>query len=106
MASNTLCWVPIWSRNQLGLEHVVVSDMAADSSFLAFDEDGEPFRLAYRLGWNNAGILRQRSSRHRKALIVAPCRLTLMATGVGGVHRASTSPTSTGASISTSGRRR
>lgn len=59
MASNTLCWVPIWSRNQLGLEHVVVSDMAADSSLLAFDEDGEPFRLAYRLGWNNAGILRQ-----------------------------------------------
>lgn len=57
MASHTLCWIPTWSKSGLGLEHVVVTEMAADSSLLAFDEDGEPFRLAYRLRWDDTGML-------------------------------------------------
>ena len=55
----TVCWVPIWSRDGLGLEHVLLAGNAADSSLLAFDEDGEPFRLAYRLRWDDNGLLQQ-----------------------------------------------
>ena len=55
----TVCWVPIWSRDGLGLEHVLLAGNAADSSLLAFDEDGEPFRLTYRLRWDDSGLLQQ-----------------------------------------------
>ena len=59
MAHHTVCWVPIWSQNGLGLEHVLVAGNTADSSLLAIDEDGEPFRLVYRLRWDDAGLVRQ-----------------------------------------------
>jgi len=55
----TVCWVPIWSRDGLGLEHVLLAGNAADSSLLAFDEDGEPFRLTYRLRWDDNGLLQR-----------------------------------------------
>ena len=59
IALHTVCWVPIWSQNGLGLEHVLVTGNVADSSLLAVDEDGKPFRLAYRLQWDDAGLLQQ-----------------------------------------------
>ena len=37
--------------------HVLVAGNVADSSLLAFDDDGDPFRLAYRLRWDDAGLL-------------------------------------------------
>src|SRR5687767_2723601 len=55
----TVCWVPTWSKIHLGLEHVLLAGNTANSSLLAFDEDGEPFRLAYRLRWDDRGLLRQ-----------------------------------------------
>lgn len=33
----------------------MLEDNGADSVLLAVDEDGVPFRLAYRLGWNDQG---------------------------------------------------
>lgn len=59
MTVHTLCWVPTWSRAGLGLEHVLVTERRADSALLAIDEDGVPFRLAYRLRWDDAGLLRE-----------------------------------------------
>jgi hypothetical protein len=56
-APHTVCWVPTWSRNGLGLEHVLLAGNTADSSLLAFDEDGEPFRLTYRLHWDDRGLI-------------------------------------------------
>ena len=57
--TRTVCWVPAWSLGSLGGEHVLVTANTADSSLLAFDEDAEPFRLAYRLRWNESGALLQ-----------------------------------------------
>ena len=70
MAPHTICWVPIWSPNGLGLEHVLVAGNTADSSLLVFDEDGEPFRLAYRLRWDDAGLLQHAELQASKGLQV------------------------------------
>jgi hypothetical protein len=57
----TLCWTPIWNPDHqgVGLEHLLLSDRAADSVLLAVDEQQGPFRLAYRLTWDDAWRLRQ-----------------------------------------------
>src|SRR5688572_30010224 len=57
----TLCWTPIWNSDHegVGLEHLLLSDRAADSVLLALDEQQGPFRLAYRLTWDDAWRLRQ-----------------------------------------------
>src|SRR5512141_2357436 len=56
----TVCWTPLWNQNQqgVGLEHLLLSEHAADSVVLAFDDLYGPFRLAYRLTWNEAWQLR------------------------------------------------
>lgn len=54
----------------MGLEHVIVGARHADSALLAVDEEGEPFRLAYRLQWDEQGLLRQadlEAHRHAQA---------------------------------------
>jgi hypothetical protein len=56
---HTVCWVPTWSRDGLGLEHVLLEGNTADSSLLAVDEDGEPFRLTYRLRWDDSGLIQR-----------------------------------------------
>lgn len=38
----------------MGLEHLLLAEHAADSVVLAFDEKHGPFRLAYRLRWNDS----------------------------------------------------
>lgn len=50
----------IWGRNHegTGLEHLLLQARAADSIVLAFDEHGRPFRLAYRLAWDESWRLR------------------------------------------------
>ena len=52
----TVCWVPLWHREcpGVGLEHLVLGEHSADSVVLAFDEASRPFRLAYRLAWDDA----------------------------------------------------
>lgn len=63
---HAVCWISTWSRQAFGLEHVLLVGNAADSSLLAFDEDGEPFRLTYRLRWDDSGLLRHAELRALK----------------------------------------
>lgn len=52
----TICWTPIWNkyREGVGLEHLLLTERVADSVVLAFDEEHGPFRLTYRLIWNES----------------------------------------------------
>jgi uncharacterized protein len=55
----TVCWIPTWSPNHVGhgMEQATLMADSADSVLLAFDEDGAPFRLTYRLRWDHRGRL-------------------------------------------------
>ncbi len=57
----TICWTPTWNeeREGVGLEHLLLAERAADSVVLAFDEEEGPFRLTYRLTWDDAWRLRE-----------------------------------------------
>jgi uncharacterized protein len=50
----TICWQPTWNSASegLGLEHLLLTPGMVESVILAIDEDGEAFRLAYRLLWD------------------------------------------------------
>ena len=52
----TICWVPIWNKDRegVGLEHLLLAERVADSIVLAFDEEHGPFRLTYRLRWDES----------------------------------------------------
>ena len=56
---HAVCWSPTWSPGHIGhgLEQVTLTQSSADSVLLAFDEDGTPFRLSYRLGWDHRSRL-------------------------------------------------
>ena len=57
----TICWTPIWNkgREAVGLEHLLLTEGVADSVVLAFDEEKGPFRLTYRLTWDESWQLRE-----------------------------------------------
>lgn len=59
-ATRTICWTPLWNKNRegAGLEHLLLKERAADSVVLAFDEERGPFRLTYRLTWDESWQLR------------------------------------------------
>lgn len=65
----------------IGLEHLLLAEWSADSIVLAFDEEHGPFRLTYRLAWDESWQLRD------AALVVATDRstrsLTLQTDGPG-----------------------
>src|SRR5262245_29507160 len=56
----TICWTPIWNkaRGGVGLEHLLLAERGADSVVLAFDETRGPFRLTYRLSWDESWQIR------------------------------------------------
>ena len=56
MHKRTICWTPTWNKDRegLGLEHLLLAERTADGVVLAFDEDYGPFRLAYRLAWDES----------------------------------------------------
>ncbi len=56
----TICWTPIWNKERegVGLEHLLLAEHLADSVILAFDEEQNPFRLTYRLTWDESWRLR------------------------------------------------
>jgi hypothetical protein len=56
----TICWTPIWNKERegVGLEHLLLAERVADSVILAFDEEQDPFRLTYRLTWDESWRLR------------------------------------------------
>jgi uncharacterized protein len=56
----TICWTPLWnkSREGVGFEHLLLTKCAADSVVLAIDDERGPFRLSYRLSWDESWRLR------------------------------------------------
>lgn len=58
---STICWQPIWntSHEGVGLEHLLLTEHAADSVILAFDDQHGPFRLTYRLIWDELWRVRE-----------------------------------------------
>ena len=58
--SRTLCWTPLWNKDRegVGLEHLVLAEHSADSVVLAYGDEQRPFRLTYRLEWDDAWRLR------------------------------------------------
>ncbi len=59
--TRTICWTPRWNKERegVGLEHLLLSEREADSVILAVDEERGPFRLAYRLAWDERWRLRE-----------------------------------------------
>jgi hypothetical protein len=57
--TRTISWTPLWNegREGVGLEHLLLSERSADSIVLAFDDQQRPFRLAYRLTWDDSWTL-------------------------------------------------
>ncbi len=57
----TVCWTPTWNtaHEGVGMEHLLLADRTADSVVLAVDEARGPFRLTYRLAWDDAWQLRE-----------------------------------------------
>lgn len=72
MNARTICWQPTWNkdRESVGLEHLLLAEGVADSVVLAFDEEHGPFRLTYRLAWDEWWRLREAE------LLVATERVT------------------------------
>lgn len=70
LSPRSACWKAIWSPRHpdTGIEHVCLVGRTADSALLAIDEDGEPFRLGYRLSWDAQGRLRRADLRSCKGL--------------------------------------
>ena len=58
--SRTICWRPIWNKERegVGLEHLLLTELEADSVVLAFDDERGPFRLTYHLTWDESWRLR------------------------------------------------
>jgi hypothetical protein len=56
----TICWIPVWNKKQegVGLEHLLLAERTADSVVLAIDAERGPFRLNYRLAWDESWRLR------------------------------------------------
>lgn len=60
-ANRTICWRPTRgsSRGGVGVEHLLLSPGAADSVVVAVDDARGPFRLGYRLRWDDEWRLRR-----------------------------------------------
>ena len=58
--SRSICWTPLWNKDRegVGLEHLLLAERGADSVVLAYDEERGPFRLTYRLNWDDSWQLR------------------------------------------------
>jgi hypothetical protein len=58
--ARAVCWTPTWNKNHegIGLEHLLLTAGTADSVVLAIDDLHGPFRLRYRLTWDEAWRLR------------------------------------------------
>lgn len=71
-SGRTICWAPIWNKGRegVGLEHLLLKERVADSVVLAFDEADCPFRLTYRLRWDESWLL------HDAELVVATASST------------------------------
>ena len=56
----TILWTPLWNKDKagVGLEHLLLAEGVADSVVLAIDGERGPFRLAYRLTWDESWRVR------------------------------------------------
>jgi hypothetical protein len=63
LAPRTVCWRQLWNERLkgkgAGVEHLLLSELGADSVLIAFDEDHGPFRLNYRLTWDENWQIRE-----------------------------------------------
>lgn len=59
--TTVVCWTPLWNERcrGIGLEHLLLAGRAADSVVLAIDDDHGPFRLTYRLAWDEQWCVRE-----------------------------------------------
>lgn len=57
----TFCWASLWDKHHSsgGLEHLLLTEGVADGVVLAVDAEHGPFRLTYRLAWDEAWQLRE-----------------------------------------------
>jgi hypothetical protein len=78
-----VAWSPIWdaAREGQGMEHLLLNARMADSVLLAFDETGSPYRLSYRLRWDDAR--RVRSARVHVVTETGESTLSLRSDGLG-----------------------
>jgi hypothetical protein len=76
-------WSPTWdaTREGQGIEHLLLGARMADSMLLAFDENGTPYRLSYRLRWDEAR--RVRSARLHVVTESGETKLSLRSDGMG-----------------------
>jgi hypothetical protein len=65
----SVAWSPVWNaaHPDAGLEHLLLHDRWADGLVLAFDEPGVPYRLAYRIEWDDRWHTRAVSAHVRAA---------------------------------------
>ncbi len=73
----TICWAPTWNKGRVGvgMEHLLLDERVADSVVLALDEERGPFRLIYRLTWDESWRLREAD------LVTASCWTTRACSG-------------------------
>jgi len=66
-----IAWAPVWDsdRRGVGLEHLLLWASEADGRMLAFDEAGTPYRLAYRVEWDDRWRTRAVRARVRGAAL-------------------------------------
>lgn len=57
----SVCWRPTWSASHAGdgLEHLLLAPREADGLVVAIDDARGPFRLSYRLRWDDPWTLRR-----------------------------------------------
>jgi hypothetical protein len=82
-STRSICWIPTWNpvHHGVGLEHLLLDTQSADAVVLALDEAQGPFRLRYRLAWDDAWRLRE--ARLEAATQDATRSLVLQADGQG-----------------------
>ena len=96
--SRTICWTPLWNKalEGVGLEHLLLAGNTSDSVVLACDEERGPFRLAYRLSWDDSWQLRDAELVLTTGQASRSLTLKRMARVVGSVAMARRFPSSTG----------
>ncbi len=82
-APRAAAWSPVWDADHrgVGLEHLLLHDGLADGLVLAFDDEGTPYRLCYRVEWDDRWRTRALAARVSRA--EAEHALSLVADGEG-----------------------
>lgn len=68
-AARLVAWAPVWDQDRrgVGLEQLLLQGPQASGTVLAFDEAGTPYRLIYRVEWDEGWRTRTVRARVRGA---------------------------------------